>query len=317
MTIPTPNYTQIPNIFFDYWMEKLSPPEFKVLLCIARKTFGWHKAKDQISFNQIVSMSGLSRRAVINCIDRLVEKQLITKTTVDTKQGGKAPNLYEVNVQTVHIECASGAHSNPNNEGGVVHNMHQGGSAPRAPTKETTYTKEKKESRAAPSVTADAATCALFLLEKIKEWKPNFKEPNLAQWGRDIDLMLRMDKRTIQEIKDVITWAQADSSFWRANVLSAAKLRKQFDQLQGQMQRTEKVKTEKMDPLAWCQQYWKNGNYYSGAECTLNQEGISFVRSMKYDNVFFKYRNWKDKLKDICSSFGIQFPQEGTQEAHH
>ena len=52
-----PNTSAIPNVLFDYWMEKLSPAEFKVLLCIARKTYGWHKDNDLISIKQIEKMT--------------------------------------------------------------------------------------------------------------------------------------------------------------------------------------------------------------------------------------------------------------------
>ena len=64
-----------------------------------------------------------------------------------------------------------------------------------------------------------------LLLEKIL-----FRNPNLQTWAKDIDLMIRLDKRTPEDIQRVIKWSQADT-FWQSNILSTAKLRKQFDQL--------------------------------------------------------------------------------------
>lgn len=73
-------------------------------------------------------------------------------------------------------------------------------------------------------------TLSSLLLEKIKSRNNNFKEPNLETWGKDIDLMISRDARDPNEIKEVICWCQEDS-FWRNNILSPGKLRKQYDQL--------------------------------------------------------------------------------------
>jgi hypothetical protein len=69
-----------------------------------------------------------------------------------------------------------------------------------------------------------------ILLNEIVKRKPDFKLPNLDKWATDIDLMVRIDKRPIEEIKKVILWCQKDT-FWQNNILSTSKLRKQFDQL--------------------------------------------------------------------------------------
>lgn len=75
-----------------------------------------------------------------------------------------------------------------------------------------------------------------FLLSLISARNPQFREPNLQEWARHIDLMLRIDGREERTIAVVIEWAQADP-FWQNNILSAAKLRKQFDQLFMRMQK--------------------------------------------------------------------------------
>ena len=58
--IPQSNYTQVPNVFFDEILEGLNLAETKVLLAIMRKTFGWQKQIDRISYSQIVKMTGIS-----------------------------------------------------------------------------------------------------------------------------------------------------------------------------------------------------------------------------------------------------------------
>ena len=74
-----------------------------------------------------------------------------------------------------------------------------------------------------------------ILLDFILKRKVDFKLPDLNKWAESIDLMIRLDNRPIEEIKKVIIWCQQDS-FWQNNILSTAKLRKQYDQLVLKMQ---------------------------------------------------------------------------------
>ena len=71
---------------------------------------------------------------------------------------------------------------------------------------------------------------ARFLFELIQKRNPKHKSPNFQVWARNIDLMIRIDKRDPKEIRKVIEAAQADE-FWKNNILSPDKLRKQYDQL--------------------------------------------------------------------------------------
>lgn len=79
---------------------------------------------------------------------------------------------------------------------------------------------------------------ALRLFKNIRRNNPEFKEPNLQKWSDDFRLMMERDKRTEKQIMYLIDWCQQDS-FWKGNILSPSKLRKQFDQL------IIKVKSEK------------------------------------------------------------------------
>jgi len=91
---------------------------------------------------------------------------------------------------------------------------------------------------------------AKLLLDCIIEHRPNFKRPNLQSWAKHIDLMLRVDKRTPEEIEQVIRWCQKDP-FWQVNILSTRKLREKFDQLalKMQMQRQRQFKTIRAGPV--------------------------------------------------------------------
>lgn len=73
MQIPAPNYTQSPNVIFDYWMSRLNGTEFKVLCVLCRKIFGFHKEllRDRISISQMEKMTGVTRQALKIAVEKL------------------------------------------------------------------------------------------------------------------------------------------------------------------------------------------------------------------------------------------------------
>ena len=57
----------------------LSGSEFMVILFVIRKTWGWNKKEDQISISQVVTKTKLSRKAVCECLNKLVTKRLLLR----------------------------------------------------------------------------------------------------------------------------------------------------------------------------------------------------------------------------------------------
>lgn len=86
------NYTAIPNIIFDEHMNDMTGAELKVIMCICRKTIGWHKLTDRISQSQISQMTGLSVNAIKKAVCSLVDKMLIIQE--QSEQGF----YYELNI---------------------------------------------------------------------------------------------------------------------------------------------------------------------------------------------------------------------------
>lgn len=80
---------------------------------------------------------------------------------------------------------------------------------------------------------------ANHLLTLILKRAPNFKKPDLQKWAKDIEIMIRLDKRASDEIREIISWCQQDE-FWQNNILSTTKLRKQYDQLRLKMKTKSK-----------------------------------------------------------------------------
>lgn len=72
---------------------------------------------------------------------------------------------------------------------------------------------------------------AMYLYSKIKENNPEHRPLTDAQkqsWADHIRLMIERDNRTAEQIKNMIDWCQ-NNEFWKQNILSTAKLRKQYD----------------------------------------------------------------------------------------
>lgn len=78
----------------------------------------------------------------------------------------------------------------------------------------------------------------IILAKKLHELilvnDPKAKEPNLQNWAKDIDKMIRIDNRSTEEIESLIKFAQSNN-FWKANILSANKLREKATTLLIQM----------------------------------------------------------------------------------
>lgn len=73
------NYTQISNEFIDN-MNKYSGSEVKLFLAISRKTIGWHKLSDRISYSQLRKITGLSTNSLKKSIKILVDDNWILQS---------------------------------------------------------------------------------------------------------------------------------------------------------------------------------------------------------------------------------------------
>ena len=94
----------------------------------------------------------------------------------------------------------------------------------------------------------DSIRLANYLLQHIHRVNPTFKQPNIKRWAKDIDDAMRIDKRTVEELKNCIEWLYTDKgSFWRKNILSGKKLRDKFDAMNMQVISTKNNQQGKVD----------------------------------------------------------------------
>lgn len=75
------------------------------------------------------------------------------------------------------------------------------------------------------------------------------KRPTIGKrWRDSARLMIDRDKRSVEQILKAIDWCQ-DDEFWRANVLSMPKLRKQYDALRLAAQRRRNANGDRRPPI--------------------------------------------------------------------
>jgi len=89
---------------------------------------------------------------------------------------------------------------------------------------------EEKRTDVKSKFTKDDFSLAEKMYESLLVINPKHKAPNLENWANSIRLLREVDNRTLSEISKTWEWANKDS-FWRTNILSPDKLRKQMDKL--------------------------------------------------------------------------------------
>ena len=98
---------------------------------------------------------------------------------------------------------------------------------------------------------SESDSTAQYLYDSIKIksdppcWK--HKSPDLKKWSEDIEKLHRIDKIDYADIRAVIDWSTSHA-FWSANILSADKLRKQFNKLYLQMRQRASPQRKGFNP---------------------------------------------------------------------
>lgn len=100
--------------------------------------------------------------------------------------------------------------------------------------------KPDKKTKPEKPLNPEAVRLSELLLELHRKIDPKYlKDPEKAKsatvrWSKDIDLLIRKDERSPEEVERVLRWAKADS-FWSSNILSGDSLREKFPKLIARM----------------------------------------------------------------------------------
>jgi hypothetical protein len=181
------------------------------------------------SISTLCRKSGLSRSTIKRAIKNLVEAGCLEIMRRKTSAGDSDSNIYLLRVGSHRTDL--GLHGtdlgSSTAEGGPGEN--RGVGSRRAPnliirTNPLKYSPEHLK-------------LAHHFRGLITGRKPDFRfHGKIENWANDIRLMVERDGRSLGRIADLMKWVQQDS-FWADNILSTAKLREKFDQLELKKQR--------------------------------------------------------------------------------
>lgn len=204
-----------------------SPSEKAVLNALAN-------CADQVgvcwpSMGYIAEVTAWSRRTVVSCIAKLEAAGLIEVVQQFHHYGGKKSNQYRMRMDVL-------APKEPEKEGGVcatiAHTHVQPFHIPCATVAHLESPKEQSNTKSSekPKAEPEDMRLAEWIGGLIANMGVKTRPPNLERWADDVRLMRERDQHTHREIAALFAWANKDP-FWRANILSPAKLREKWMQL--------------------------------------------------------------------------------------
>jgi phage replication O-like protein O len=233
-------YTRVANLILEALaLAKLNGVQKGICLYLIRQSYGWGKSEEAISLHEFAVACGTSKTYISKQMQDLLEKKIIIRTEY---LPGKKPiyklntNIAEWDKGCIDVEFLSGCvtqgscnHTTPQLTDCITVNHEQSHKVtPIRPALNKDIKKDKEINIFSPD--SDEYKLAVLLLERIKLHLRGFKEPDLQKWAKGMDAILRLDKRDVNEVRAVIDFAHGDS-FWRSNILSTDKLRKNYDQL--------------------------------------------------------------------------------------
>ncbi len=242
----------------------LSGREFRVLLVVIRKTFGFGKSVDWIALPQFIEMMTKGDKGTLqkHHISTLI-KGLVARRILLRKVQGRDQKLGINSVVTEWQEkpkAIKKSSSKPSNNG-VTKNGNERSEKGNKPSekgngrsvlgnhnKQETNKELKDSSSELTSRPADRPDAvvqspngkkwgeavdlqlAQAIYERVKEITESTREPNWADWSNVIRLMREKDQREPEHIGALFSWANQDS-FWKTNILSPSSLRDKWGKL--------------------------------------------------------------------------------------
>lgn len=246
-------YIKISTELWEALMAIRIPGEARQILdCIIRKTYGWGKKSDVISLSQFEKETGITKTHVHRAIKKLQDMNVIT-------QKG---NKYSINKMYNSWRRLPKKVTNKPLPKKVKHVTKKGNEVTKKGNKKlpkkgntinttiNTYTID--------TITKDTVRdfrLAEEMMEGLKNSNKAFAQkfdtaskarPKVERWAADIDKMKRIDNVSEEQIRVIIQWLyysdDENAIFWRGNIQSGEKLRKQFPRLIAAIEREAKKK---------------------------------------------------------------------------
>lgn len=282
-------YTKIANEIMESLARIRIPGEARqVFDVILRKTYGYNKKEDAISLSQFCLATGITKPNVCAALKKLKEMNLITQNhnaianvysiNKDYSQWKPLPKkitqLPKTIMKNEKTQQKQGIEGNEiitqnHNDREIITQNHNASLPKTLPTKEI-YTKENN----IYSRESIEYRLSELLFSLIRERDEKYRQPNLQSWSSEIEKLIRIDKRTPEEIESVIKWCQKDL-FWQNNILSTKKLREKFSQLKLKMESlAQHTKNCAICGTTTAKDYLKSEKGLLCRFCYINRQGV-------------------------------------------
>ncbi len=263
-------FTKIANLLLEaLTLARLNGVQKGICMFLFRRTYGWNRTEDAISLGEFADACGSSRAYISRQLTELIKKNIVYRVAyhpgktpvyslvtsiadwdqscidINALATNAAQGIYDcsdtgvqglhdctsLTVQGLHKSIIQGLHE-CTTEGLCIRTRVNQPTSLAQPELQPVVKTERKTVKEREVYSPDSLPYQLseLLLQKILEHLPGYKKPDLQKWAWQMDALMRLDRRQPEEIKAVILFAQGDS-FWRTNILSVDKLRKQYDQL--------------------------------------------------------------------------------------
>lgn len=189
--------------------------------------FPWNGGEMELKPGQLLTgrkklhdQTGISESKIQRSLKRFEKCHMIEQQTTNKNRIITVLNWdkYQSSEQQMNSQRTGNEQVTNNERTGNEHNQERKKDK-KEESKNKEYSEDSKEFR-----------MSLFLFNEIRKRKPDYKKPDFQKWSIQSDYILRIDRRDMHEVKKVVEWCQTDE-FWQDNILSIAKLRKQYDKL--------------------------------------------------------------------------------------
>ena len=236
MTWASRDFFRMPNSFVQV-AKNVGPTAFAVLAALCRRAD--KDGQCWPSVNTIAKDTQLSPSCVRERLGDLERAQLITVRRSKSDTGLNEPNRYQLASDycppsTPQARRTTRARRTPQPR----QEYYAGAASSTTRARHQTIPAEQNSRTRPPSTspklrfTDDDLEIAHLIFDGVRQLQPHAKEPPWQTWANEVRLLRERDgpDRTPEGIRLLFAWANQDQ-FWRTNILSPQKLRKQWDTL--------------------------------------------------------------------------------------
>jgi phage replication O-like protein O len=238
-------YTRIANELLEViYSTNFNATQLKIVLCIIRYTYGFSRISHNISISFLSKATGVSKRYISDELKKMIDNKVVTVIQEHSTTTSRILKLNKNYSQWIGYRTILQQVNNTSTGEQLITTTDE---QYFTTTDEQYFIQERKKDNIKESIPLKKESkifsnddkeykLSKYLSKCIAERldKPLKDEKTLQSWAKEFNKMVRLDKYDYDEMLEVLQFSQTDD-FWKKNILSAAKFRKQYLTLLAQM----------------------------------------------------------------------------------